>query len=203
MKKPGPNLNGDQTFKVTLTNVEIITLAVYLLGGDSSYVDTEDVAFKTNELAPGRFAWTKYPEQINIHTVKTHLWDAKSPRRGELLLGSEKQGWILTRNGLDLAKCSAKKVEGVELGRKQLSLGEKTWIKNERIRMLASQAFQKINAGHLEQITSEDTEAFFRVNEYIMGTAREEKVQRALRAFAEDPKLGHAVRILATKVPVR
>jgi hypothetical protein len=196
-------LNSDRSSKVTLTNVEIITLAVYLLGGDATYIDTEDIAFKTNEIAPGRFAWTKYPEQINIHTVKTHLWDAKSPRRGALLLGSEKQGWILTNNGLALAKRSVKQVEGVELGRKQLSVGEKTWIKNERVRMLASQAFQKLDAGHEEEVTSEDAESFFRLNEYILGTARDEKIQRALRAFVEDPQLGQAVVILASKVPVR
>jgi len=203
MKKRGTNLNGDRTSKVTLTNVEIIAVAVYLLGGEASYIDTEDIAFKTNELAPGRFAWTKYPEQINIHTVKTHLWDAKSPRKGALLLGSEKQGWILTKNGLDLAQRSIKQLEGVELGRKQLTLGEKRWIKNERVRMLATKAFQKLDAGHEDQVTSEDTEAFFRLNEYILGTARDEKIQRALRAFAEDPQLGHAVRILASKVPMR
>jgi hypothetical protein len=75
-----------------LSNIEIVALAAYLLGGESRYVDTEDIAVKANELAPGRFTWVKYPEQINIHAIKTHLWDAKSDRRGSLLLGSEKDG---------------------------------------------------------------------------------------------------------------
>jgi len=38
-------------------NREIVTLAVYLLGGDAHWVDTEDIAKKANELAPGRFTW--------------------------------------------------------------------------------------------------------------------------------------------------
>ena len=38
-----------------LSNHEIVTLAAYLLGGDSKRIDTEDVAVKTNEIAPGRF----------------------------------------------------------------------------------------------------------------------------------------------------
>jgi len=42
-----------------LSNHEIVTLAVYLPGGDSKRIDTEDVAVKSNELAPGRFTWRK------------------------------------------------------------------------------------------------------------------------------------------------
>ena len=38
-----------------LANHEIVTIAVYLLGGEREPVDTEDVAKKANELAPGRF----------------------------------------------------------------------------------------------------------------------------------------------------
>jgi hypothetical protein len=56
-----------------LSNHEIVTLAAYLLGGDTQYVDTEDVAVKANELAPGRFTWRKYRNQINIENVRTFL----------------------------------------------------------------------------------------------------------------------------------
>ena len=87
-----------------LSNMEIVTLAVYFLGGQSRYVDTEDIAVKANELAPGRFTWVKYTSQINIHTIKTHLWDAKSERKGGLLLGSEKEGWMLSSSGHSLAQ---------------------------------------------------------------------------------------------------
>ena len=34
-----------------LSNIEIITLAAYLLGGESRYVDTEDIAVKANDLS--------------------------------------------------------------------------------------------------------------------------------------------------------
>ena len=42
-----------------LSNHEIVTLALYLLGGDTQYVDTEDIAVKANEVAPGRFTWRR------------------------------------------------------------------------------------------------------------------------------------------------
>ena len=64
------------------SNIEIITLAVFLLGGESNYIDTEDIAVKVNELAPGRFTWRKYPHQINIDNVRKRLSDAKNPRKG-------------------------------------------------------------------------------------------------------------------------
>ncbi|HAB18651.1 MAG TPA: hypothetical protein DCE44_19690 [Verrucomicrobiales bacterium] len=51
---------------IAVANHEIVTLAVYLLGGDTHRVDTEDVAVKANDLAHGRFTWRKYRDQINI-----------------------------------------------------------------------------------------------------------------------------------------
>jgi hypothetical protein len=86
-----------------LSNHEIVTIAVYLLGGDTQRIETEDVAVKSNELAPGRFTWRKYPDQINIENVRTFLSDAKKPKNGSFLLGAGKDGWILTEAGLALA----------------------------------------------------------------------------------------------------
>ncbi len=65
-----------------LTNHEIVTLSVYLLGGDTQYVGTEDIAVKANELAPGRFTWRKYRDQINIENVRTFLSDARIQKNG-------------------------------------------------------------------------------------------------------------------------
>jgi hypothetical protein len=73
-----------------LSNHEIVTLAVYLLGGDSKRIDTEDVAVKANELAPERFAWRKYPNQINIENVRTFLSDAKKLKNEAYLIGPAK-----------------------------------------------------------------------------------------------------------------
>ena len=67
---------------ISLANHEIVTLAVYLLGGDTQRVDTEDVAVKANALAGGRFTWRKYPDQINIDAVRKRLWDAAKPEKG-------------------------------------------------------------------------------------------------------------------------
>ena len=72
--------------------VDVVTWAVFLLGGDLNPVDTEDVAVKAHDLAPGRFAWQKYPGQINLELVRVHLSDAKKVNNGRRLSGSGRQG---------------------------------------------------------------------------------------------------------------
>lgn len=186
-----------------LSNMEIITLAVYLLGGESRYVDTEDIAVKANELAPGRFTWVKYPEQINIHTVKTHLWDAKSDRKRNLLLGSEKDGWILTPSGLELARNRKDAIKGLRPARKKLTLSERQWRRTERIRMLNSEAYRKLTTVGDGAVSLEEAEAFFRLNTYVIGEARERKITRILNIFGDDEELGSAVKALVTKVRSR
>jgi len=83
------------------TRPELVTLAVHSLGGDLRVVDTEDVAVRVNELAPGVFSWRKYPQQVNLELVRVALSDAKKPQNGSLLLGSGRQGWRLSSAGVD------------------------------------------------------------------------------------------------------
>jgi len=113
-----------------LSNHEIVTLAVYLLGGDAQYVDTEDAAVKANELAPGRFTWRKYRDQINIDTVRKRLWDAVTPEKGAYLAGSEKKGWMLTIAGLKFATKNIASVDSADLSKERLGLKEKQWLRS-------------------------------------------------------------------------
>jgi hypothetical protein len=186
-----------------LSNLEVVALAVYMLGGESRYIHTEDVAVKANELTPGRFTWAKYPDQINIHTIMTHLWDAKSSRKGSILIGSEKEGWMLTESGLDLARRRIDALKGVQKAPKKLTAGERQWKRGERIRMLNTDAFRKVAADGTEGVTREEAEAFFRLNDYVVGDTRERKITRAVNVFGEDPDFGHIVKMLAEKVRSR
>ena len=77
--------------------VQIVTLAVYLLGGDQKVIDTEDVAVKAYQLAPGRFSWRKYPDQVNLELVRVYLSAGKKPSRGAWLEGSGRE-LVLTCN---------------------------------------------------------------------------------------------------------
>ena len=183
-----------------LSNHELVTLAVYLLGGDAQYVDTEDAAVKANELAPGRFTWRKYREQINIDTVRKRLWDAATPEKGAYLAGSEKKGWMLTASGLKFAAKNIASVDSADLSKKRLGLKEKQWLRSERVRMLSSEAYAKVQNGLADTVTFQEAEEFFRIDAYVTGQAREQKIMRTLTTFGDDQELGEAVKTLAAKV---
>lgn len=186
--------------KKQLSNHEIVTLAVYLLGGDSQYIDTEDIAKKANELAPGRFTWRKYLDQVNLEVVRVYLSDAKKPDKGAYLLGSGTDGWSLTESGLEFARRAAPRLKGANLARKALSPREKQWLRVERARMLASEAFINFTSGRANTIPKREAEAFFRIDDYVIGDQRERKIVRILNAFGDDAELGEAVRQLAARV---
>src|SRR6476619_4281374 len=89
----------------------VVAFAVLHCGGDGQFVDTEDVAVAANKLAPGRFTWRKYPDQINLELVRVFLSDAKKPAKGGLLLGSGTKGWRLSTSGLAWVRENAAQFE--------------------------------------------------------------------------------------------
>ena len=181
-------------------NQDIVVLAVYAVGGADRYVYTEDVAVQAAKIAPGRFSWRKYKEQINIDTVRKRLWDAAKNKDGPLLLGSEKEGWLLTEAGLEFSKANAERAGSEDLQRTRQSQREQTWTTRERARMVSEQAFEKWNRGQLDQITSVEAERLFRIDDYVIGKARAARLKRALDAFANDAVLGSAIKDIAKLV---
>lgn len=193
-----PPLNGpSNSGTLVLANHQIVVIAAYLAGADSARVDTEDIAVKANQIAPGRFSWRKYPEQINIDTVRKRLWDARKEEKGGYLRGSEKEGWLLTEQGVIFARKNA----GAVVGKKnRLSLKERAWAKTERARLLDTDAFRKYRMRAISEVTLREAEGFFRIDNYITGDAREEKLLRILNAFADDVDLGPACKRFAALV---
>jgi len=181
-------------------NHQIVTIAVYLLGGDSRYVDTEDVAIRVNEIAPNRFVWRKYRQQINIENVRTFLSDAKKEKNGAFLIGSGKAGWLLTERGIKFAKKNVKKLADVDLSKDRLTYRDRQYRQNERLRLLTSKAYQKSQESGMDTVTADEIKAFFRIDDYVSDRAKELKVKRVLNLFSEDPELGDIVKILSSKV---
>ena len=98
-----------------LPNWEIAVYAVYLLGGESRRVPTEEVAVKCFALAPDSFSWVKYPEYPDKDIVRSGLVDARKAKNGVLLqgragrgrgqvqrtkVGPALDGWMLTEAGV-------------------------------------------------------------------------------------------------------
>lgn len=191
-KPPQDNGHGHR-----MRNYEIVTLAVYLLGGDSQYIDTEDVAVKANEIAPGRYAWRKYPGQIDLGIVRASMSDAKKKKAGGYLLGSGTKGWMLRPAGLAFAKGNAARVSDALDPEVRLTSQQRRWRSRERSRVSASTALAKLSEGRCDDVTRQDAEAVFRINDYIVGAARAAKITKLLNALGEDPEVGPAVKWLA------
>lgn len=176
---------------------ELVTLAVYLLGGDGKEIHTEDVAMKVNELAPGRFTWRKYKDQIDIEIIRVVLSNAKKKQCGAYLRGTGVSGWMLTEAGLEFARSNIARVSTQASPSERLSNDEKRRRRLEQAQIASSDVFQKFKAGDLSKITKHAAETAFRLNDYIVGETRKRKVDRIVNTQGDDPEIGEAVRFLA------
>jgi hypothetical protein len=186
--------------KTTIANDKIVVLAAYLAGGAQRLVDTEDIAIKANDLAPGRFSWRKYPDQINIESVRKRLYDAAKASKGGLISGGEKEGWLLTSEGLHFCSKNEKLfAEGLEYS-PRLSAKERTWQTRERSRLLNETAYTKWKKGETDIITLQEAEKFFAIDDYIKGEVRKNRLQRTSKVFRGDKDLEDAIAAIAQLV---
>jgi len=183
-----------------LNNAQIAVLAAYLAGASRGHADTEDVAVKAAELAPGRFSWRKYPDQINIETIRKRLWDAASDKMGRLLTGSERDGWLLTEAGLTFCQEHSGELGKTGAGEVRKSQKEQAWATRERVRMQAEVAYKKWFDGRAEEIQHVEAERFFRIDDYIVGDLRRSRINRARDIFAADSEMSQAITEIAEKV---
>lgn len=113
-------------------NWEIAVYALFLQGGLSKYIHTEDVALKCFELAPDAFSWVRHPEFPDKDIVRVALTDARKAGRGTLVSGRAGQGkrasgttdgtattdgWILTEAGATWVASNKEKLEGLVASR--------------------------------------------------------------------------------------
>jgi len=187
----------------SLANDKIVVLAAFLAGAANGYADTEDIAVQAAKMAPGRFSWRKYPDQINIDTVRKRLWDAASEKKGGLLTGSEKDGWLLTESGLQFCSEHDERLKTVDATVMRRSKKEQPWATRERARMCAEAAYTKWADGQVKEVTSVEAERFFRIDDYIVGDLRQSRISRAKDTFATDPTMSEAIEEIAKKVRAR
>lgn len=183
-----------------LTNVQVVSLALFLEGGTLTRVDTEHVAMRTQQIAPGRFSWRHFPEQVNLEEVRKRLTDATRPDHGRLVSGSQRGGWQLTEAGVAFAEETLPNVDQLNLARESVDQKTRNWRNGERPRLLASDAYRLYLTGGISAVTLKSLEDFFRLNDYIQGADRHGRIERVLSAFRSDEELGRAVLALAEEI---
>ncbi len=73
-------------------------------------------------------------------------------------------------------------------------------MRRERERMLGGEAYEKFAAGEGNSISVQEAQAFFRIDAYVTGQARSEKLLRTSNLFGEDPELGPLIKLLVTRI---
>jgi len=171
------------------TNPELVTMTVALLNGDVEYVDREDIAIRVNDIAPGRFNWRKHPERIDLDAVGVALRDAKKPRNGGLLVGSNARGWMLSPAGLKWIKAldlsTVHDAPPLKYRKDSISANQEA----ECARLRSTKAYTLFIDGKSETITLQDFYQFARVNEYFQTKARQRRYAILDNAVVDDETL--------------
>jgi hypothetical protein len=167
------------------SNVELVTLVLYQLGGSTSVVDLEDVAVEVHKLAPNRFSWKKYADQIDIKIVQYSLSDACKKKYG-YAKGGSKFGYMLTTTGVEWAE----KADGyIDKSLKSRKFSSTDLVEKEKTRLLKSQAYVKFISNETSNINSVDFREFTRVNDFFPKHVKQEKYSKIENVVKDDDGL--------------
>lgn len=175
----------------TLPNRQLVTIALGNLGGHEQSVHTEDIALEADRLAPGRFAWRKYPERIDINVVLQGLGDARRKRYDAHVAGSNVKGWMLTAEGQIWIKLLVA-IDSSELA-SLVSDAKGSLIAGQRIethRLATTEAFGLYSSGLQEKITRKHFFDFLRINEYFSDRARRRRINLVASSVSGHDVLG-------------
>jgi len=179
-----------------LTRPEAVTLALLDLGGAETAIDTEDIAMRVAALSPGMFAWRKYPEQVDKELVRVALSDARLKK--SWVVGShDKGGWLLTPAGQEFAQRTGT-ARGLPAPSRSTQRDSRLH-ERERAGLVTSAAYERFVTDGVDAVSSDEADAFFRINVYVEGQARERKISRIQNQFGSDPVLADVVCQLAQR----
>jgi len=173
-----------------ITGTRIAAVALLHMDGGERAVDSEDLAMKMAELAPGRFRWKKYPEQINLESVRSSvkkMLETDPP----LVSGGMRDGWMLTPAGIRWAM----ETPGVTSTPVLASLARGAALLRQ------TDAWEKFARLTPEEITMYDARRFLKVDEYTSPRRRKERVQAISNIAAHDDDLGALVAYLRARFP--
>ena len=174
-----------------IKNIELVTIALYEMGGARKFIDTEDIAVQADRIDNERFKWRnkKYKEFIDKGLIVESLNAARVRKIGAFVKGNDKQGWILTTIGLDFCKSSKHKFNGKVIRKKRLSAVEKKYILREENRIMNTDAYKKYLSNDNKNITSQDIKNLFKVNDYTSAKDLDKRIIDLLDNFKDQDQI--------------
>jgi len=170
-----------------IKNIELVTIALYEIGGANRPKDTEDIAVKADQIDNERFKWKnkKYKSFIDKGLILESLKAAKNRAIGSFLKGNDEKGWILSAIGLEFCKNSKHKFTGVIVRKKRLTKIEKNYLLREESRIVSTEAFLKFYNKKKEEIVQRDILELFKVDDYTTKKDVEKRILKLLDNFSE------------------
>jgi hypothetical protein len=172
--------------KNVFSNQEIVTIAIYVLGSGVGTFDIETIAKKADELASGRFRWKTDPNMIS----DSNTWDALSNARKKgfiLQQANEKNtdSYLLTEEGVKFSEKNINKIKDFDQSKIRIAVSREVYD-NTKNRLMTTVAFQKAKNLKIDQITVKEFNQFFRLNDYMKNTQKQEKIQKIKNLFIHE-----------------
>ena len=175
------------------SRLQIPLIALYLLDGAVRSVDTEDVAYETNRLAPGKFSWRKYPDQINMELIRTFLSDLKKTKNGALVSGTGRSGWSLTVAGVTWINANKLLISELKTGKttaqSPMRSGSVDSMRQDREESRLKNSNAWISWIDQNSALIVDIEALFRVDSYTDEKQLNRKINRFKTLFTDNPEI--------------
>jgi len=172
--------------KNKLSNQEIVTVAIYVLGSGVGTFDIETIAKKADELAPGRFRWKTDPNMIS----DSNTWDALSNARKKgfiLQQANEKNtdSYLITEEGVKFSEKNINKIKDFDQSKIRIPVSKEIY-ENTKNRLITTSAYQKAKNLKVDQITVKEFNQFFRLNDYMKTAQKKEKIQKIKNLFIHE-----------------
>ena len=180
-----------------LSNQEIVTVAIYILGSGIGTFDIETIAKKADEIAPGRFRWKTDPNMIS----DSNTWDALSNARKKGYIRQEAMekntdSYLLTEEGINFSKKNLNKIKSFDQSKIRIPVSKEIYD-STKIRLQSTRAYQKAFEGKSEEISLREFNDFFRLNDYMKSKQKSEKIQKIKNLFISDKELKKIINYVA------
>jgi integrase len=183
--------------KNKLSNQEIVTIALYNLGGGIGSFDIESIAKEADKIAPGRFRWRTDPNMIS----DSNTWDALSNARKKKYILQQAQekntdSYLLTEEGIKFSKNNIKKIKSFDQGKIRIAVSKEIFD-NTKARLQSSIAYKKVLENKINEISSREFNDFFRLNDYMKKNQKNEKIQKIKNLFISDKEFKKIIDLIA------
>lgn len=181
--------------KDLLPNLDIVTIALYILGNGTKSFDKEEIATKADEIAPIRFRWKTNPNMISDGLV----WDALSNARKKGYVLENTTKYLLTEQGIKFAQNNINKIKNYDQTRTRFNKKDKEVYENTKERILSSSLYLKAEENKLSEVESSEFHNFFRINEYMDKKQIREKIYKLKNMFVNDKNLKNNISLITSE----